>query len=73
MAPVLDGYRGAEPASVEVILDAIDAVQAYVVANANLVQEVEVNPLICTPTRAVVADALIRKRLDIDPSDKNPH
>ena len=43
------------------LLDAIDSVQAYVVANAPLLAEVEINPLICTPTRAVAADALIRK------------
>ncbi|MCF6234674.1 MAG: acetate--CoA ligase family protein [Rhodobacteraceae bacterium] len=60
-APQLDGYRGQPGADNEAILDAIDAVQAYVLANADTVGEVEINPLICTPTQAVAVDALIRK------------
>ena len=60
-APVIKGYRGQPGADTEAILDAIDAVQAYVLANADTVGEVEINPLICTPTRAVAVDALIRK------------
>ena len=42
------------------IVRAVLAVQAYATAEAHRVVEVEVNPLICTPTRAVAADALIR-------------
>jgi len=36
------------------------AVQAYVVSRADALEEVEINPLIVTPQRAVAADALIR-------------
>lgn len=61
IAPLLNGYRGAPPANIDAILQAIDALQAYVLANLDSLQEAEINPLICTPTRAVVADALIRK------------
>jgi len=39
----------------------MDAVQAYVLANADQVEEVEINPLICTQQTAIAADALIRK------------
>ena len=46
------------------VLDAIEAVQSYVLANLDTVEEVEVNPLIVTQTRAVAADALIRRRHD---------
>jgi hypothetical protein len=35
-----------------------------VLANLDTVEEVEVNPFILTQTRAVAADALIRKRND---------
>ncbi len=35
-------------------------VEAYVTAHRGRVEEVEINPLICTPTRAVAADVLIR-------------
>lgn len=60
-APMLAGYRGKPAADFEAILDAVEAVQAYVIANASHVSEVEINPLICTPDGAVAVDALIRK------------
>lgn len=60
IAPLLQGYRGAPAADWTAILHAVRAVQDYVIAQAGRVAEVEVNPLIVTPTRAVVADALIR-------------
>ena len=56
-APLLAGYRGKPAAEIEAILDAVDAVQAYVIANASHVSEVEINPLICTPNRAIAVDA----------------
>jgi acyl-CoA synthetase (NDP forming) len=58
IAPLLRGYRGKPPADLDAILDAVDALQAYVIAHRPL--EVEVNPLICTPDAAIAADALIR-------------
>ncbi|WP_438990348.1 acetate--CoA ligase family protein [Lentibacter sp.] len=60
-APLLAGYRGKPAANLDAILKAVLAVQDYVVAQAPLIGEVEVNPLLCTPTRAVAVDALIRK------------
>ena len=60
VAPLLAGYRGAPPADRAAVVAAVMAVQEYVAAEAARVVEVEVNPLICTPTRAVAADALIR-------------
>ncbi len=62
IAPVLAGYRGQDAADTDQIVSAIMAVQDYVIANANHIAEVEINPLICTPTQAVAADALIRRR-----------
>lgn len=59
--PLLTGFRSQPAADMPSIIDAVMALQAYVIANAGVVSEVEVNPLICTPTRAVAADALIRK------------
>ncbi|MEO1795459.1 MAG: acetate--CoA ligase family protein [Pseudomonadota bacterium] len=61
MAPRLNGYRGAAPADLPAILDAVEAVQAYVMDNAATLEEVEINPLTCTPDAAIAADALIRK------------
>ena len=61
MYPLITGFRGKPAADVAAICAAVQAIQAYVIENADTVCEVEVNPLICTPTRAVAADALIRK------------
>lgn len=61
VARLLHGYRGKPAADMPAVMAAIRAVQDYVLANASTVEEVEVNPLLCTPTRAVAADALIRK------------
>lgn len=61
MAPLLHGYRGKPGADIPAIIRAVMAVQAYVTENAATLEEVEINPLICTATRAVAADALIRK------------
>jgi hypothetical protein len=58
VARLLAGYRGRPAADIDAILDAVLAVQAYV-ATARP-QEIEINPLLCGPTRAVAADALIR-------------
>jgi len=57
---LLTGYRGAAPADTDAILRAIQAIQDYTQANANGLQEIEVNPLICTSSDAIAADALLR-------------
>ena len=59
--PVLEGYRGRPPAHLPSILAAIRAVQDLAAAEAATLEEAEINPLLCTPTRAVAADALIRE------------
>ena len=61
IAPLLKEFRGKPPLRLDALLDSIDAVQAYVLANAEQVEEVEINPLICTQEAAIAADALIRK------------
>ena len=58
---LLDGFRGKPAADRVAILTAIHAIQDYVIANAGTVEEVEVNPLICTPDTAIAVDALIRR------------
>ena len=60
VAKLLTRYRGQPAADIDAIVMAVLALQDYVLANAGAVQEVEVNPLICTPTAAIAADALIR-------------
>jgi succinyl-CoA synthetase beta subunit len=58
--PVLEGYRGRAGADMSALLRAITAISDYVLANADRVAEVEVNPLICTADAAIAVDALVR-------------
>ncbi len=57
--PLLVGYRGKPAACLDAILDAALALQMCAIAHLDQIEEIEINPLICTPTRAVAADALI--------------
>ncbi|GIT87406.1 acetate--CoA ligase family protein [Roseobacter sp. OBYS 0001] len=57
--PMLRGYRGAKAACLPAVIDAVMGLQDYVINNAAHVQEVEINPLMCTPDAAIAADALI--------------
>ncbi|MEP4194523.1 MAG: acetate--CoA ligase family protein [Aliishimia sp.] len=61
VSKMLDGFRGKPAANRPAIVAAVMAVQAYVVDHYDELGEVEINPLICTPTRAIAVDALIRK------------
>jgi acetyl-CoA synthetase len=58
--PLLTGFRGKPAASIDDLINAVMALQSYVVAHADRIEEVEINPIICTPTAAIAADALIR-------------
>jgi hypothetical protein len=60
MAPLLDGYRGAPAADRAAVVAAVLAVQDFVAAHHGLVEEVEINPLLCLEEGAVAVDALIR-------------
>lgn len=60
-APLLKGFRGKPGTNIDAVLAAVLSVQDYVLEHAETVDEVEINPLICTPDRAVAVDALIRK------------
>lgn len=60
IAPLLTGYRGTKAADIPSILSAVKAVQTYTMAHSDTLHEIEINPLICTATDAVAADALLR-------------
>jgi acetate---CoA ligase (ADP-forming) len=68
-APLLRGFRGRTPGDVDAVVRAVMAVQAFAVANADRLLELDVNPLIVTPSGAVAADALVRL---IEPEDVAP-
>ena len=59
--PLLIGFRGGEPANMDAIVDAVLKLQDFVIDHAEEIAEIEINPLICTKTRAIVADALLVK------------
>jgi len=61
IAPILNGYRGQPAVNMSALGDAVMAVQTYVQQNISDVLEVEINPIIATPTTAIAVDALIRR------------
>ena len=61
LSKLLAGYRGKPAAKLSQIAKAVMALQEYVLAHINEVEEVEINPLIVTPARSIAVDALIRK------------
>ncbi len=62
-APMLTGFRGKPAANMDAIIDAVMALQAYVLDHVDDLNEIEINPLMCTPNKAVAVDALIRQRM----------
>lgn len=57
---ILQGYRGGAAADLEQIVETVMALQNFVIENQNNLQEIDINPLICTDKHIYVADALIR-------------
>jgi len=64
MAPLLDGFRGRSGADRRAIVDTILALQDYVMRHADNLDAIEINPLLCSPTRIVAADALITRKAE---------
>lgn len=60
VAALLAGHRGRPAGNVEAAIEAILAIAAFAESHADRLLELDVNPLIVTPSRAVAADALIR-------------
>ena len=60
VSKLLNGFRGKPAADLERIVDAVEAVQNFVIQHAGVVSEVEVNPLLVGRDFAVAADALIQ-------------
>ncbi len=60
IAPLLTGYRGAPAVNMVSVKAAVRAVQEFTIAHQDQLQELEINPLICTSSDAIAADALLR-------------
>jgi acyl-CoA synthetase (NDP forming) len=59
MFPLLDGFRGRPKADLPAAIDAILGIAGFALANADRLEELDVNPLIVCERGAWVADALI--------------
>jgi acyl-CoA synthetase (NDP forming) len=60
--PLLDGWRGAPAVDIEALTDVIMAFSQLAVEIGDLVDAVEVNPVIASPSGAVAVDALVQLR-----------
>ncbi len=58
---LVEGFRG-KHGDQEAVIKAVEAVAAFAAANRGLIEELDVNPLLVLPDRAVAVDALIRMR-----------
>ncbi|PID61185.1 MAG: acyl-CoA synthetase [Gammaproteobacteria bacterium] len=67
LAPVLWGYRGADGADIDAVVDAVLAMQSLVERHRDDIVELEVNPLVCGTDSATAVDALLRVRADALP------
>lgn len=63
VARIIDGYRGGLAGNLDAVLNAIEAIAAFAVANEERLLELDVNPLLVTPDAAIAVDAFIRVML----------
>ncbi|HEY3275245.1 MAG TPA: acetate--CoA ligase family protein [Syntrophorhabdaceae bacterium] len=57
--PLLEGYRGAEPIDVGALTAMLLNFSALLMDLGDRIESIDLNPVICSPTRAVAADARI--------------
>ncbi|WPE20735.1 Trans-feruloyl-CoA synthase FCS1 [Shinella zoogloeoides] len=64
IAKLLNGYRGAPQGDIDALVAAVASAASYVVSNASIIEELDVNPIMVLPAGdgVVAADALIRLR-----------
>lgn len=64
VAKLLNGYRGGPKGDIDALVTAVASAASYVVSNASIIEELDVNPLMVLPAGdgVVAADALIRLR-----------
>ncbi len=60
VAPLFAGFRGKPAASMDAVVQTALAVQQFTGANLDQLVELDLNPVIVTPDRAIAADALLR-------------
>jgi len=57
---LLQGYRGQPAANQDAIVETVMALQTFALTHKNSLNELEINPLLCTKKDAIIVDALIR-------------
>jgi len=60
--PLLKGFRGQPGANLDALADALARVSEFVSDFVDEIEEVDVNPLRCTPQRVLAVDALITRK-----------
>ena len=63
-APLLHGVRGRHPADIKAIVRAALSLAALASDLGDWISEVDINPLVALPDRAVVVDALVVPNAD---------
>lgn len=58
---LIDGWRGGASGDVDRIVDSVCAIADYANANNATLAELDVNPLVVTPDKAIAVDAVIRR------------
>ena len=60
--PLLEGYRGGPRINIEELKKLLKTFSDLVMDMEGLIESIDLNPVICSPTRCVVADARIMLR-----------
>jgi len=60
--PLLEGVRGGEPADLEALVDVIMGVQTMAMELSDCVAELDLNPVLVSPSGAIALDALVVPR-----------
>ncbi|MGC9324795.1 MAG: acetate--CoA ligase family protein [Desulfomonilia bacterium] len=63
---LLKGYRGSEPIHMGRLIDTLMAFSSLVMEYHELIESIDLNPLMCTAKRCVIADARIMLRQETD-------
>ena len=58
---LLEGHRGRPAGDLSAVLDTLESVAAFALANADTLLELDINPLLVLPNGIYAADALIRR------------
>jgi acyl-CoA synthetase (NDP forming) len=59
---LLEGFRGAPPADIDALAEAIARVSEFAADFAGEIEELDVNPVLCSPERVLAVDALVTKK-----------